>query len=69
MELLLKTILVLVLSGMFLHGLYAIMQGRVYCKGRWYHKTQSAWFWPLVVSYVLGSPLIAYLALTAVWRV
>jgi len=69
MEFLMKTILALVLSGMFLHSVYAIIRERVYCKGKWYYKNQSTWFWPLVFTYMFGSPFIAYLAFTAVWSV
>ena len=62
-----KLLLGLALAGMFLHAIYAISRGRVYCKGVWFVRGESAWFWPLAVAYLVGSVLIGYLAFTASW--
>ncbi len=62
-----KLLLGLALAAMFLHAVYAIARGRVYCRGMWYVRGDSGWFWPLAVTYLVGSVVIGYLAFTARW--
>lgn len=62
MDTLVQALMGLALIGLFAHAVYAIVRGRVYCKGSWYNRGESAWFWPLVVLYLFGAPTIAHLA-------
>jgi hypothetical protein len=51
---------------MFAYGLLSIGSGRVHCKGRWYERDGSPLgFWSSIALYVLGPPIIVYLAWTA----
>jgi hypothetical protein len=68
MQLFAQVLLALALGAMFLHALYAIVQGRVYCKGSWYTRGESGWFWPVVLMYLLGAPYIGLLAFKAAWK-
>lgn len=62
-----KLLLGLALAVMFLHAIYSILRGRVYCKGVWFSRGESGWFWPLVAMYLVGSVVIGYLAFSASW--
>ncbi len=62
-----KLLLGLALVAMFLHAIYAISRGRVYCRGVWFARGESGWFWPLALMYLVSSIVIGYLAFTASW--
>lgn len=67
MTVLAQLLLGLALAAMFSHAIYALVRGRVYCKGVWYARGDSGWFWPLVLTYLVGSVVIGYFALAATW--
>lgn len=61
-----KIVLTILCLGMFSYGLIAIKNGLVYCKGRWYERTQNSFgYWSTIALYFFGPPLILYLAWTA----
>ena len=60
-----KLLLVAILSGMFLHAVYAILVGEVFCKGRWYSReSEKKTFWFLVIMYLSTSPVLLYFGLS-----
>lgn len=61
-----QLLLGMALAGVFAHAVWAVIQGRVFCKGRWYSRGEPA-FWPLALTYLFGAPAIGYLAFTATW--
>jgi hypothetical protein len=64
--LVMKAALTILCVGMFAYGLLSIGSGRVHCKGRWYERDGSPLgFWSSIALYVLGPPIIVYLAWTA----
>ncbi len=63
---LLKIVLTILCLGMISYGLVSTKSGRVYCKGRWYERTENGFgFWSTIALYSFGPPLILYLAWTA----
>jgi cytochrome c oxidase assembly factor CtaG len=65
MNMLLKIILTLIFSAMFVYGCICIQRGRVYCKGRWYERDENPiWYWTTIIIYLLGPPVLLVLA----WR-
>lgn len=64
--LVLKAVLTILCGAMFAYGLWSTRSGRVHCKGRWYERTGSPLgFWSSIALYLLGPPIIVYLAWTA----
>jgi hypothetical protein len=69
MELILKILMTIVCLGFFLYGLNAIKSGRVYCKGRWYERSQDGFsFWITIALYVFAMPTIVYLVWSVAWK-
>lgn len=62
-----QLLLGLLLTAMFLHAVYALVRGRVYCRGVWYARGESSSYWLLVITYLFGSVAIGYLASKSTW--